>query len=534
MKRLSALNLCLLAGLILFGFAAPAPAAWNLVWSDEFDGPNLDATKWAPDIGTGCPNLCGWGNNELQYYRAENISFSGGNLVLTAEDESFGGAQYTSGKITTRDRFSVRYGRIEMRAQLPKGGGMWPAFWMMPQDDVYGGWAASGEIDIMESSNQMDYIAGTIHFGGSWPNHVNTGGSYAPGGADFSQGFHIYAVEWEPNEIRWYVDDVLYSVKTNVQWYSDGAPGNSQAPFDQDFYIILNTAVGGNYTGCTSPACITASFPQDFLVDYVRVYEEAVGQQSPYNEAFVFPTRIQAEDYDQGGSGVAYQDEESLNLGGAYRTAEGVDIEVCTDTGGGFNVGWVRPSEWVEYTVDVPWAGDYIFEARVSSGASGGLFRLEFDGIDKTGALTVSPTGGWQNWDTITFSATLDAGTQVMRFNPLAGEFNVNWFEVVLVPTAIPPHVVTPLGLESYPNPFNPRTTIRFELDAPSSVDLVIYDAQGRRVRTLVSGESLAPGQHARAWDGRDAAGRVASGGVYFGRLDTGDQTATVRMVLLK
>jgi beta-glucanase (GH16 family) len=194
-----------------------AHATWSLVWSDEFNGNNLNTGDWNYDIGNGCPSLCGWGNNELQYYRAENVSVSGGNLVITSLAESYGGASYTSGKVTTKNKQTFLYGRIEMRAKIPTGGGMWPAFWMMPQDDAYGGWAASGEIDIMEAANSTTSIGGTLHFGGSWPNNTSSGGSYSLGGTNFADDFHIYAVEWEPDEMRWYVDGVLYSTKTSAQ-----------------------------------------------------------------------------------------------------------------------------------------------------------------------------------------------------------------------------------------------------------------------------------------------------------------------------
>jgi len=256
------------------GALRSASAALSLVWSDEFDGAVLNVANWTIDIGDGCPNLCGWGNNELEYYRAQNVAVTGGNLVLTARNEYYGGRWFTSGKVHSRNKQTFLYGRIEMRAKIPTGGGMWPAFWMMPQDDAYGGWAASGELDIMESVNSTTSITGVIHFGGTWPNNTSSGGSYSPGGINFADDFHVYAVEWEPDQIRWYVDGVLFSTKYAWQWYSDGAPGDPDAPFDQDFYIILNAAVGGNLTGCTSPSCVTAVFPQQYLIDYVRVYQE--------------------------------------------------------------------------------------------------------------------------------------------------------------------------------------------------------------------------------------------------------------------
>ena len=174
LRKLISTSVCVLISVfVVSGWpVTPAHATYSLVWSDEFNGTSLDPANWTHDIGDGCPSLCGWGNNELQYYRAENVSVSGGNLVITSLAESYGGRSFTSGKIHTRDKHSFLYGRIEMRAKIPTGGGMWPAFWMMPQDAAYGGWAASGEIDIMEAANSTTSIGGTIHFGGSWPNNT--------------------------------------------------------------------------------------------------------------------------------------------------------------------------------------------------------------------------------------------------------------------------------------------------------------------------------------------------------------------------
>ena len=148
MSRLSTLFLVLAA----FTLAAPAAAAdWQLVWSDEFDGTSLDLTKWEPQIGTGCPNLCGWGNNELQFYRAENATVADGMLTIEAREESWGGRDYTSARLRTLNQGDWLYGRFEMRAKLPKTKGLWPAFWMLPTNSSYGTWAASGEIDIIDA-----------------------------------------------------------------------------------------------------------------------------------------------------------------------------------------------------------------------------------------------------------------------------------------------------------------------------------------------------------------------------------------------
>lgn len=252
----------------------PEYAGYELVWSDEFYGTQLTMENWSYQImGDG-------GNGELQYYtsRPENSWVSGGNLVIQANEEDYyAGGQtyhYTSARLRTAGKQDFLYGRIEARIKVPTGGGMWPAFWMMPTESVYGGWAASGEIDIMETNNDTDFIQGTLFYGGEYPDQDNTYVVYYPGDMDFSDDYHVYALEWEPDMMKWYVDDVHYSTKISSQWYSDAAPGNDRAPFDQAFHILLNVAVGGSYTGCTNPVCITAAFPQQMLIDWVRVYQK--------------------------------------------------------------------------------------------------------------------------------------------------------------------------------------------------------------------------------------------------------------------
>lgn len=244
------------------------PGEWTLLWSDEFDGTDVNTDNWEFQIGNGCPDLCWWGNNELQYYtsRPINVRISDGNLIIEAHEESYAGHDYTSARLRTYQKNEFIYGKFEARIKLPRGQGMWPAFWMLPTDWVYGGWAASGEIDIMESKNIPTTIHGTIHYGGEWPNNTSSGGTYSDG-TDFSEGFHVYTLEWEPFEMRWYVDGILYSTKTS--WWSSG--GSYPAPFDQRFHFLLNIAVGGNFPG---PPDGSTVFPQQMLVDYVRVYHK--------------------------------------------------------------------------------------------------------------------------------------------------------------------------------------------------------------------------------------------------------------------
>lgn len=237
----------------------------QLIWSDEFEGNALDLTKWEPQLGDGCNiNLCSWGNNELQYYRAENATVSDGSLKITAKRESFQGKNYTSARLRTKNKADFRYGRMEASIRLPYGQGLWPAFWMLPTNEVYGGWPQSGEIDIMELvGNEPDVIHGTIHYGNPWPNNQSRGESYQLHRGDFSDGFHEFAIEWEPNEIRWYVDGYRYATqRSNVFPY--------RWPFDRDFHFLLNVAVGGNWPGNPNGSTV---FPQVMEVDYVRVYD---------------------------------------------------------------------------------------------------------------------------------------------------------------------------------------------------------------------------------------------------------------------
>jgi len=276
MKQLGVLSLI---SLLLIGCQSgqrqvPTYPGYTLVFADEFDGTSLNTANWSYREGDGCPDLCGWGNKELQWYRPENITVSGGNLIITAKEESYGGRDYTSSQIISKHKQDFKYGRIEASIKLPRGHGMWPAFWMMSSDDVYGTWAASGEIDIMEAKNTPMEIRGNLHFGGQYPDNAKTGSSAYADGSDFSQDYHLYSIEWDPKEIRWYCDNNLYK-STDVWWTgSKEDNGTFPAPFDQRFYILLNVAVGGTYMDCYVPECITAEFPQKMYVDYVRVYQK--------------------------------------------------------------------------------------------------------------------------------------------------------------------------------------------------------------------------------------------------------------------
>jgi beta-glucanase (GH16 family) len=281
--------------------AAQEPASgWKLVWSDEFDGKDIDKTKWDFDTGNGFYNydanawISGWGNDELQYYtrEPENAFVRDGMLHIRAVKESYLGCGYTSARLKTRKRdgsplFSKTYGRFEFRARLPTGKGAWPALWMLPQEEKYGGWPSSGEIDVMEARGQEPTkVLGTLHFGSRWPANAHAGKDYVLPRDGTIADFHAYAVEWEPGEIRWYVDGQLYA--TQSFWWSgakaDGGKGRNPAgeadlnpwpaPFDRPFYLVMNVAVGGKFLGNPDKSTV---FPAEMIVDHVRVYDKVKG-----------------------------------------------------------------------------------------------------------------------------------------------------------------------------------------------------------------------------------------------------------------
>ncbi len=277
---------------------------WTLVWSDEFDGDTLDRSKWDFDLGNGFYDyknhawVDGWGNAELQYYTAEpgNVTVSDSLLTIRALKESLHGCGYTSARLKTRTRdgrplFDKLYGRVEFRARVPWGKGLWPALWMLPQDDRYGGWAASGEIDLMEIVGEKPHeVLNSIHFGSAFPERsLITTVHELPGGSTVAD-WHTYAVEWAPGEMRFYVDDIRTC--TYDHWWSCSKTKNGRglkagkpadlnpwpAPFDQPFYLVMNVAVGGNFPGAPNDE---TRFPAELVVDWVRVYDRVGGYGPP-------------------------------------------------------------------------------------------------------------------------------------------------------------------------------------------------------------------------------------------------------------
>jgi beta-glucanase (GH16 family) len=262
----------LLAGLAACAPRNASPHGWTLDWRDEFDGPagaSFDHAKWTADTGGD-----GWGNRERQFYvsRPENVGLDGaGHLVITARAEApdagfrcwYGPCAYSSARLKTQGRFEKRYGRFEARMKIPRGQGIWPAFWMLGGDIETVGWPRSGEIDIMENiGREPRVVHGTIH-GPGYSGGKSIGGPDTIA-APLADDFHVYAIEWSPDEIRWLLDGRPYRRTTAAD-----LPAGARWVFNHPFFLLLNVAVGGAWPGDPDP---TSTFPQTMQVDYVRVY----------------------------------------------------------------------------------------------------------------------------------------------------------------------------------------------------------------------------------------------------------------------
>ncbi|AFH63505.1 carbohydrate binding domain-containing protein [Paenibacillus caseinilyticus] len=377
---------------------------WTQVWGDEFDDGVIDGSKWTFDLTNGASvGNPGWGNNELQYYtnRPENVKEEDGKLVITALKENYEGFGYTSARIKTKGLFAKRYGKFEIRASAPAGKGYWPAIWMLPEHNRYGGWAASGEIDIMEGWGSRPHtIAGTIHYGQQWPSNTYSGKEYELPNGSTIEDYHTYAIEWEPGEIRWYVDGLLYSTKND--WYSRSAdqPANNAypAPFDEEFHLLMNLAVGGNFDGSPAPDTV---FPKSMKVDYVRVYE-LTGRE--YREPV--PPTVAKEEYlpgaklPQANGSLIYNSgftqtleaDPGMGIPGTAHWAlykdPGAEADVSLENIGG--------SRFAKVTVGQAGSNAYSIQPQaIVSLAKGRYYKLSFDAkTDTARSMNVKVTGG--------------------------------------------------------------------------------------------------------------------------------------------
>ncbi len=394
-------------------------SGYCMVWQDEFDGLNVDASKWSFER-----NCWGGGNGEAQCYvdAEKNVWLDGDNLHIKAiredtrgpnmgDDEAnynandlSGSGAYSSGRIRSKGKGDWRYGRFEIRAKLPAGQGTWPAIWMLPTDWVYGGWASSGEIDIMEAVNLKvggeNRVHGTLHFGDNHPNNVYSGEAYIlPGQANPADDFHEYAIEWEAGEIRWYVDGDHFATQTQAGWYSSAALDTPEAPFNQRFHMILNLAVGGDWAGNTNDTGIDlTAFPQEMVIDYVRVY--------------------QCKHDTETGKGCATTD-------GEFVYNPGVTPPTAVDTGGSeqnftlFDGVLTAPFEWFTWTAD----GDIAYAIVDAGGEHGLVGEISYNTSEGIGFYQSAATADFSAYTHIEFDLRV---TQDSRSNKSGFQFRVD------------------------------------------------------------------------------------------------------------
>lgn len=241
-------------------FITNAQDSQKLIWEENFDGGSLNPEFWNYDLGDGCPDVCGWGNNELQVYREQNVKIKNGQLHIIAEKEE---SEYFSGRIHTKEKIEFQYGIVEVRAKLPDAKGLWPAIWMLGHDIREVGWPAAGEIDIMEYvGRQPDTVYNALHTPASFGNTIN---AEATPVEDVTEDFHVYKLEWSKVALVFFVDD------EETYRFAPEIRDENIWPFDHPFFLLLNLAVGGNFGG---PEIEDEALPQEFVIDYIRVYEE--------------------------------------------------------------------------------------------------------------------------------------------------------------------------------------------------------------------------------------------------------------------
>ena len=359
---------------------------FDLVWSDEFSGNRLDERYWNHNIGTGSG---GWGNNESQYYRSQNASVADGFLTITAKEENYGGRNYTSSRIKTEGLVDFTYGRVDIRAKLPRGQGIWPALWALGSNFGEVGWPYSGEIDIMEmigGSGREDTVHGTVHWNVGGLNapysHTYIGGAYY--GDDFSAGFNVFSIIRTADYIEWRVNDAPY-YRFNID---DSA---SRAPFRKPFFLIFNVAVGGNWPGYPDE---TTVFPQKMVVDYVRIFEPSG----------IAPPR------DSDGDGLSDAEENSL----------GTDAQIADSDGDGLSDGdelnastdplnYDSDGDGMSDGAEVTAGTDPLMADNEGSSKNRGTLEVPAEGAVMSG---ISLFSGW-HCDAEEISVVIDGATQL-------------------------------------------------------------------------------------------------------------------------
>lgn len=461
---------------------------WQPVWCDEFEYEGLpDPTKWGYDVGGS-----GWGNNELQYYTGsdlDNAYVKDGYLTIEAIQESMNGRDYTSARLITKNKGDWTYGKMQIRARVPGGLGTWPAAWMLPTDWEYGGWPDSGEIDIMEYVGyDKNKLHATIHTG-AFNHSIGTQVGKAITVSNMETEFHVFEMEWEPNVIRYYVDgNLFYTVSYNPDTSYNVEPWEAW-PFDKDFHLLLNLAFGGNWGGAQGVDYTLDNMKYE--IDYVRIYQKdyaGMDQEAPSTvenirvlsstSSGVFIAWDVAEDdvmiekYEVYYNDVLFEvvTHNAIHLKGItedgilkiiavdfagnksassqisvegpsiptvndrieaenYVSMNGMQVEPSTDTGGGFNIGYVTSGDYVTYVIEVTESGTYKLNARVASLSNGGSFILYSNETPLTTVL-FNATGGWQNWTTVQSEGFyLNAGTYTFKIQATKDDWNINYFE---------------------------------------------------------------------------------------------------------
>ena len=437
-SRLAAGAAALVAGTLSADVSrADNPQNWQLVWSDEFDKPGaIDSTKWSWETGGH-----GWGNNESQFYtdnRPENCRvelFPDGKnsrLIIEAHKEQFEGKNYTSARLKSVENWT--YGRLEVRAKLPNGRGLWPAVWMLPTERSYGrgGWPDNGEIDVME---QVGYEPNTIHatvHTKSFNHNIGTQVGKQTIVPTATDDFNDYVLEWRPHQISVFVNGLRYFTfdRQGRDWQA--------FPFDKPFRLLLNIAVGGNWGG--KNGIDDTIFPQRMEIDYVRFYKMI---SAPYGSSPIsLPGRIEAEQFDNGGEGFAFHDsgsdilqspseEQSAAHKFDSQDLDSVDSETDADDDSGQHIARMNTDDWLSYSVDVTKNAEYGFTFRVASPHSDKAFYLEVDDKRATPDIRVPNTGGWGQWQSISPNKiSLTKGAHKIRLVSKTDGYSLNWMDV--------------------------------------------------------------------------------------------------------
>ncbi len=510
---------------------------WDLVWSDEFDGNEVDLTKWNFETGGH-----GWGNGEAQYYtNGANSSVSNGMLIIEARQETIGSNNYTSSRMNNANKGDFVYGRIEVKAKLPSTGGTWPAIWTLPTEWSYGGWPDCGEIDIMEhTGNNLGYVFGSIHTASY--NHIagtqKSGGVWLP---DVVNTFHTYTLEWYPDHMDWYYDDQLvFTFENEYNTYEEW-------PFDIEHHLMLNIAVGGGLGGNINHNGV---WPQHMYIDYVRIYDfdlgagDTIPPSAPSNlqaevesvsvdlswtastdnnyveKYYVFKNDeivdsvtgtnctvvqlealteytfgVQAKDFggnisEMSSVVVTTGDIESISIPDRFEAEnflymEGMETETCTDIGGGLNMAYIDEGDWLEYSIDVESEGKYFLATRTAAQSLTGQFQLIDENENVLTTVETPVTGAWQNWVTVISDGfNLNAGVQRITILSQAKDFNLNWFGLSTDSLEYM-SITDPMrdnGFIIYPNPLTGKKLNINMSSYTSNIEVSICTIEGRRV----------------------------------------------------